>query len=79
MRVRWETKSSSKDVGTFRVSLHSSVSGRVLDVVADQTGHGKGEAYTAVEPRPSYLEVESERLEWSITVEEGEAGTVTAN
>jgi hypothetical protein len=79
VRVRWETKTEpSADKGTFRLSMHSAVSGRQLAVIADHRGSGKGEAYVPDEPRPAYLIVESEHLDWSVTAEEGEAGTVGA-
>lgn len=80
MRVRWETRSETPGgTGTFRLSLNSAVSGRELAVVANQTGPGKGEAYVPEEPRPTYMLVESsDGLTWSVTVEEGHAGTVDA-
>lgn len=77
VRVRWETKNEPfTGTGTFRLTYHSAVSGRQLAVVADYRGPGKGEAYIPEEPRPAYMFVESDRLDWSFTVEEGEAGTV---
>lgn len=80
VRVRWETKNQpSAGTGTFRLTLHSAVSGRSLAVVADHRGAGKGEAYVPEEPRPAYLLVESDQLDWSFTVEEGETGTVPAS
>jgi hypothetical protein len=80
VRVRWETKNEgSANTGTFRLSMHSAISGRSLAVVADHHGAGKGEAYVPEEPRPTYMLVESDDLEWSFTVEEGETGTVPAS
>lgn len=77
VRVRWETRNEARpDGGTFRLTLHSSVSGRPLGVLADHRGAGKGEGYIPEEPRPSYILVEAEDVEWSFTVEEGQSGTV---
>lgn len=80
VRVRWETKNEpSAGTGTFRLTFNSAVSGRQLAVVADHRGAGKGEAYIPEEPRPAYMLVESEDLDWSFSVEEGEAGTVSTS
>jgi hypothetical protein len=77
LRVRWETKNAaSTGAGTFRLTFLSAVSGRQLAVAADHRGAGEGESYIPEEPRPAYFLVESEDLDWSFSVEEGEAGTV---
>lgn len=77
LRVRWEAKRNQPTAeGSLRLVLHSSVSGRPLVVAADQRGPGKGEASIAEESRPAFILVESENLDWSFSVEEGEAGTV---
>jgi len=77
LRVRWETKNAaSTGTGTFRLTFLSAVSGRQLAVAADHRGAGEGESYIPEEPRPAYFLVESEDLDWSFSVEEGEAGTV---
>jgi hypothetical protein len=78
VRVRWETRNeTSTGNGTFRLTFLSAVSGRELAVAADQRGAGRGESYIPEEPRPAYFLVESKDLDWSFTVEEGVAGTVT--
>lgn len=63
----------------FRLTFHSAVSGRQLAVITDQRGAGSGEAYIPEEPRPSYMFVESDNLDWSFTVEEGQSGTAASS
>jgi hypothetical protein len=76
VRVRWQTGNDAPTgSGNFRLTLHSAVSGRQLAVVTDHRGAGQGEIYIPEEPRPSYMFVESEDLDWSFTVEEGQPGT----
>ncbi len=76
IRVRWQTRNEAPPgSGTFRLTFLSAVSGRELAVIADQRGAGTGEAYVPEEPRPSYMLVESEHVDWSFTVDEGHAGT----
>ena len=79
VRVRWQTENEAQTgSGNFKLTLHSAVSGRPLAVVADHRGAGNGEAYVPEEPRPSYMFVESEDIDWSFTVQEGRAGTVVS-
>jgi hypothetical protein len=77
MRVRWETrKESSPGKGTFRLSLHSAISGRPLLVAVDQRGVGHDLAEFAEDPRVSYLVVESANIDWAFTLEEALGATV---
>jgi hypothetical protein len=76
VRIRWSTKNEAPTGGNFRLTYHSAVSGRQLAVVADQPGASKGEAYVPEEPRPAYMFVESDHVEWSFTVEEAHSGTL---
>jgi hypothetical protein len=75
--VRWQTRNPSPGGGTFKLTFLSAVSGRELAVAADHHGAGSGEFYIPEEPRPAYFFVESENLDWSFSVDEGVAGTVT--
>jgi hypothetical protein len=78
LRVKWETRNESPSgAGTFRVSLHSAISGRVLQVVVDQRGAGGDTLYIEDEPRVSYLVVDSKNVDWSMTVEEAVPATAT--
>ena len=80
MRVRWETrKENSPGKGTFRLSLHSAISGRPLLVAVDQRGVGHDTAEIRESPRVSYLVVESANIEWVFTLEEAVGGTVESS
>jgi hypothetical protein len=79
VRVRWEARPQQADLGTFKLTFNSAVSGRELAVVADQRGPGRGEFYIPEEPRPAYFIVESENLEWSFSADEGIAGTLRSH
>ena len=80
MRVRWETrKESFPGKGTFRLSLHSAISGRPLAVAVDQRGVGHGTAEIQEDPHVAYLVVESANIEWAFTLEEAVGGTVESS
>lgn len=71
MRLRWETRGGADAAqGRFRVSLYSAISGRPLQVIVDRTGPGADTAFVEDEPRVSYLVIESDRLDWTTTLEE---------
>jgi hypothetical protein len=71
LRVTWETRNeTSPGTGTFRLALHSAVSGRPIELITDERGVGKGSREVADDPRPYNLMVESANLEWSFSVEE---------
>jgi hypothetical protein len=78
LRVKWETKvpaDGSAD-GTFRVTAHSAISGRVLQQVVDERGTGSGVDYVSQDPHVFYMSVESAGVEWKFSVEEGIAAEV---
>jgi hypothetical protein len=78
LRFRWRTTNQSPNGGgTFKLILHSAISGRDLQEPVDHDGPGEGTAYAADDPRVFYLTVESTDLDWSFTVEE--AGFATAS
>ena len=70
-RITWQARNAdpSRD-GTFRLTVHSAVSGRPIQVVADHRGDGSGAADVADDPRSYNLIVESADVEWSFTVDE---------
>lgn len=77
-RIQWQTTNeTAPGAGTFRVTVHSGVSGRPLMLAVDHRGPGSGTAVVTDDPRPYYLEIESSRLDWSISVQEGVVGAVT--
>jgi hypothetical protein len=79
MRVRWTAVNKEKGAtgGHFRVAAHSAISGRFLEQAVDQDGPGSGVGFVNQDPRVFYFVVESDRLDWTFSVEEAIAGTVT--
>jgi hypothetical protein len=81
LRVRWWATAGSEPpvaAGKFRVSAHSAISGRLLEQVVDHQGAGSGVGYVNQDPHVFYLMVESDHLEWRLSVEEAIAATVPA-
>ena len=75
-RVKWETRNEMPDgAGSFRVVAHSGVSGRPIAPVVEHSGVGRDTAYVSDEPRPYFLVIESANVDWSVTVQEGVAGS----
>ena len=71
LRVTWETRNEAPPgTGTFRLALHSGVSGRPIELITDERGPGKGTHEVTDDPRPYNLMVESANLDWSFSVEE---------
>lgn len=71
--IRWQTRpEAGRDpvTGTFKLTVHSGVSGRPLQEVVDQRGPGHGSFDFADDPRPFNLMVDSDGLVWSVAVEE---------
>src|SRR5262249_54031937 len=81
MRVRWRATAVKEDknpeAGHFRVSAHSAISGRFLEQAVEHDGPGSGIGFVNQDPRVFYFVIESERLDWTFSVEEAIAGTVT--
>jgi hypothetical protein len=74
-RIRWETSDIQlSNAGTFRAIVHSSVSGRFVEVAVEHQGAGKGVAYVAEDPRQFFLDIESSGVDWKVAVEEGVIG-----
>src|SRR5262245_4320372 len=77
MRIKWETRNETPPgSGAFRLSLHSAISGRPLQVAVDQKGVGKDTIYIEDDPRVSYLVVDSHDIDWAVTLEEAVPGAV---
>jgi hypothetical protein len=83
LRVRWETSPVSSTsrpagagtpadprTGTFRLTAHSAISGRLLQQIVDHPGAGHGVDYVQQDPHVFYVVVESVDLNWRFTVEE---------
>lgn len=72
LRIIWAAKPSgpASASGTFRVTIHSAISGRPLAVPVDQKGPGTGTAFVSEDARMFFSVVDSRDLDWSFTVEE---------
>lgn len=71
-RIKWETHDQPLEKQkTFRVIVHSSVSGRFVETAVDHPDAGKGISYIAEDPRAFFLVVESSGVDWKLDVEEG--------
>jgi hypothetical protein len=77
LRIRWRaTNGPSSGDGSFRLTAHSAISGRPLQVAVDRQGAGEGTAFVDQDPHVFYMSVESAKLDWSFTVEEAISGTI---
>jgi hypothetical protein len=72
MRILWEAKPTTPvpSAGTFRLTIHSAISGRPLFVAVNHKGPGKGTAFVGEDPRVFFAEVDSRDVDWSFTVQE---------
>jgi hypothetical protein len=76
IRLRWETSHETPaGSGTFRVTLHSDVSGRPLLVAVEARGVGRDTTYVTEDPRQFFLAVESANVDWTIEAAEAVAAT----
>lgn len=72
LRITWETShESNPNVGRFKLTVMSSISGRSLLVAVDFQGVGHNIAYVTEDPRSFYAVVESSNVDWTFTVDEG--------
>jgi hypothetical protein len=72
LRIIWQANSHSELAdSSFRVFLHSAVSGRRLALVVDHRGTGRNTEYVNDDPREFYLVIESRGVDWSVEVAEG--------
>jgi hypothetical protein len=75
-RIKWQTKGqASPGAGMFHVVVHSAVSGRPIMDALQHHGDGHGIVYVTEDPRLYHLVIESNGLDWSVTVEEAVVGT----
>ena len=73
LKLRWQAREVTPGGGRLRVSLHSAISGRPLQTVLDVRGGGGADVYFEDDPRVSYLVIESDQVDWQLTVEEAAA------
>jgi len=72
LRVRWQTSHEVRPGdGRFRLTLHSAISGRPLAEAVDHRGVGADTSYVSEDPRVFFVVVDSARVEWSFTIDEG--------
>jgi hypothetical protein len=77
LRLRWQTRDEiPAGRGRFRVAVHSDVSGRSLGIAIEARGVGRDTVYFSEDPRPFFLAVESESVDWTLAVEEPLAVTL---
>jgi len=77
LRLRWETTNEAAPrTGSFRVTVHSDVSGRPLILAVEARGVGRDTAYVIEDPRSFFLAVESANVDWTVAADEGVAATV---
>ena len=78
LRLRWETRNEMRPgAGRFKMSVHSAVSGRPLQVMVDTHGTGKDVEFFSDDPRIMYVVIEASGLEWTVGVDEAVPGKVT--
>jgi hypothetical protein len=69
MRIRWTT-THAEPGSTFKLTIHSAISGRPMETVVDHTGDGSGTAYFSDDPRVFFAVVDSKDLDWTFTIDE---------
>lgn len=75
LRLVWEASGAPDAGGRLRVAVHSAISGRPLHTVVDQEGPGADTVLVALSPRVAHLQIDSERLDWHLTLQERVAET----
>ena len=69
-RVRWKTANEKPGAkGKFVLTVNSAVSGRPLTQLVDHDGPGEGIGYVNDDPRPYYLVIDSNDLDWTVIAE----------
>lgn len=72
LRLTWDA--SGAPTGTFKIVLHSDVSGRELSVPVERTGPGNDVTYVVEDPRSFFLVIESTDLDYRVEAAEGLPG-----
>jgi hypothetical protein len=71
MRLRWKTTSeTSPGAGHLTVTLHSAVSGRLLQTIVEAHGVASATVNVADEPRWCHFAIEAANVEWQMTLEQ---------
>jgi hypothetical protein len=70
-RITWRTTNeTSEEPGSFQLTLRSGISGRPLKVIAEHRGDEGGSVEFGDDPRMYEFLVESNGVNWSVTVDE---------
>jgi hypothetical protein len=70
-RVQWKTSNeTAPGKGKFVLTANSAVSGRPLTELVRHDGPGDGTAYVTDDPRLYHLVIDSNDLDWTVTVEQ---------
>jgi hypothetical protein len=73
LRLEWEAKArnDTAEKESFRIAIHSSISGRPLAVPIDHRGSGGGTVFVSEEPRVFFAVVNaSDGFDWKVTISE---------
>ncbi|MEZ5290999.1 MAG: hypothetical protein R2745_07960 [Vicinamibacterales bacterium] len=71
MRLRWRTMNEvSPGAGHLTVTLHSAVSGRLLQTIVDAGGVAEAAVDVADEPHWAYLAIAADGIEYQMTLEQ---------
>jgi hypothetical protein len=71
LHISWQARNEHPaGRGTFRLAVHSAVSGRPIQLITEQRGEGGGSADFQDDPRPYNLMIDSANLDWSVSVDE---------
>jgi len=77
LRITWEARGAAgaaPGAGSFRIVLHSDVSGRELQVPVERAGPGNDVTYVVEDPRSFFLVIDSKDLDYTVEVAEGIPG-----
>ena len=75
LRLGWETTNESPPAGgRLSVTIHSAISGRPLESIVDARGLAADTVEFGVGPRVAYLRIESDGVDWHVTLQEGASG-----
>ena len=73
LRIEWEAKAKTAiaEKESFRIAIHSSISGRPLAVPIDHRGSGGGTVFLSEEPRVFFAVVmATDSFDWKVTISE---------